>query len=88
MTKSVMYGCECDSKCGVHPSQYPADTAPVIQLVERDVKKMKVCSRCTLVEHDKLIKWLITKDMPSGTFFDYDPLIISYTNELERVFAK
>lgn len=82
-SKEVVYGCECNSEvCLVHRER-DADTAPVIKLVKRNGKKIKVCSRCDL-RSDKLIKWLVTQKHSFKPYFDYDPLVIGLGEQIPQ----
>lgn len=78
----AVYGCECSGRtCNVHTIEGRPKDVPVIKLVERNGVQMKVCSRCDL-SSDKLIKWLVTKEMPFKPFFDYDPLVIALGEQI------
>jgi len=89
----LQYGCECDSGCGIHNQDLSdeigidpqfgtayrckAKDAPVVSLVERRGKIMKVCSRCQLTSCDKVLKMLCSTDMSGEDLeilYSYDSL--------------
>jgi hypothetical protein len=77
----VQRGCECDGRnCQVH-YEHDAKTAPVIKLVEREGKKMKVCSRCDL-RSDTVLEWLVDIKSPFKPYFDYDPFTIALLDKI------
>lgn len=67
----LQFGCECQD-CNIY-SNCGKSIAPVTKLVERNGKRIKVCSRCDL-SSDKLIKLLVNKNTPAKALIDYDAL--------------
>lgn len=60
--------CECRRGC-----RCEAFAGPAALVIERDGKRMNVCTRCDL-SSDKKIEQLVTKDTPFDVFQAYDIL--------------
>ncbi len=63
------YG-ECECRQGCSCAGIPG---PAAELVERDGKEMRVCTRCSLSSDGKK-GWLLTEESPSEPFASYDAL--------------
>ena len=60
--------CECRQGC-----QCAGVPGPAAELITRDGKRMRVCTRCTL-PGDSEREWLLTEESPSEPFASYDAL--------------
>jgi hypothetical protein len=68
----ITRNCECTNNCNVHFGN-KENGAPCTEVVERDGKELKVCSRCVLTG-DKHVRYLIDEETPLGPFMKYDAL--------------
>jgi hypothetical protein len=66
--KKVITRCECRDGC-----QCQEKPGPAAYLIQRDGRKLRVCTRCTL-PGDETLEVLVNKNTPSREYIEHDAL--------------